>query len=309
MKRCFRRFIDDRFVLTTLQNPLCEVRTYAELVPCHRGLHCAGPDARHPRASRFREPRFHKPRLHQQGRATNPGSVVAGVVTAGSSLPSLPSSSSDDDELTAVSAPEPRRKAKSKSRRKSELRHSTIHPEIPRRGIEGRIGARGRAQDQALDEVDSPEPVPLERHTRKCSICNHPHREYIEEAFLQWRSPDTIKRCWDLQSRTAIYHHAHAFNLFALRNRNLQLSFGNIIEDADNHPFTTRDILHAIRVLAHVNEDGRRVHPTHKSEVIYSAQRLPAVAGLPAYPKALPTGQVTEPILTATQILNTDANH
>ncbi len=32
MKRIFRRFRDDRFALTTLQNPNCEVRTYAELV-------------------------------------------------------------------------------------------------------------------------------------------------------------------------------------------------------------------------------------------------------------------------------------
>src|ERR1700675_3044513 len=32
MKRCFRRFHDDRFALTTLQNPTIEVRTYAELV-------------------------------------------------------------------------------------------------------------------------------------------------------------------------------------------------------------------------------------------------------------------------------------
>jgi hypothetical protein len=32
MKRFLRKFIDDRFALTTLQNPRCEVRTYAELV-------------------------------------------------------------------------------------------------------------------------------------------------------------------------------------------------------------------------------------------------------------------------------------
>ena len=32
MKRIFRRFRDDRFALTTLQNPNIEVRTYAELV-------------------------------------------------------------------------------------------------------------------------------------------------------------------------------------------------------------------------------------------------------------------------------------
>jgi|HubBroStandDraft_4_1064222.scaffolds.fasta_scaffold2760439_1 hypothetical protein len=32
MKRCFRRFRDDRLALTTLQNPLCKVRTQAELI-------------------------------------------------------------------------------------------------------------------------------------------------------------------------------------------------------------------------------------------------------------------------------------
>jgi hypothetical protein len=30
--RRFRKVRDDRFALTTQQNPLCEVRTYAELV-------------------------------------------------------------------------------------------------------------------------------------------------------------------------------------------------------------------------------------------------------------------------------------
>jgi hypothetical protein len=33
MKRFFQEFRDNRFALPTLQNPDCEVRTYAELVP------------------------------------------------------------------------------------------------------------------------------------------------------------------------------------------------------------------------------------------------------------------------------------
>jgi hypothetical protein len=214
--------------------------------------------------------------------------------------------SSDDDELTAPPTTKPRRKAKSKSRRKSN--RGTRNLACPERTRRACASSAASTEDQDPDPGDSPEPTPLERHARKCSICNHPHREYIEEAFLQWRSPDTIKRCWNLQSRTNIYHHAHAFNLFALRNRNLQLSLGNIIEDTDNHRFTTRDILHAIRVLAHVNEDGRWTRPTHKSEVTYSMQRLPAVAGLPVHPNAL-RAVAGEPELIATQILNTDATH
>src|SRR5580704_13051814 len=94
----------------------------------------------------------------------------------------------------------------------------------------------------SLDHDDSPALTPLERHARKCSVCSRPHREHIEEAFLQWRSPDTIMRRWDIKTRTANYHHAHAFNLFALRNRNLQWPRGNIIEDADTQGFRTRDI-------------------------------------------------------------------
>jgi hypothetical protein len=110
-------------------------------------------------------------------------------------------------------------------------------------------------------------------------------------------------RRWDIRTRTAIYHHAHAFNLFSLRTRNLQLALGNIIEDAVTQGFTARDILHAIRDPAHVNEAGRWVHPTNKSEVIVSTQRLAAGhASLPARPNP-------EQILIATQLLNNDANH
>jgi hypothetical protein len=98
------------------------------------------------------------------------------------------------------------------------------------------------------------------------------------------------------------------FNLFALRSRNLQLALGNIIEGSDDQGFTASHILHAIRFLAHVNEDGRWTHPTHKSDVTYSMQRLPAVAGLPAG-VGRPAHPNAEPKLIATQILNTDATH
>jgi hypothetical protein len=342
MKRIFQRFRDDRFALTTLQNPNIEVRTYAELVQAAQQerewqpgaaqiaatqplaapaapdsiptmefpendaavppepepaalapldsatLDAGNPDSANPNPTNdAADPDPTNPFSTNNGAQQILDSLVADVLAAGTSLPSP---SSDDHEITTPPTPKPRRKAKTKSHRKSESRHSAIHPEIPPREIEG------------------PEPTPLERHTRKCSICKHPHRQYIEEAFLQWRSPDTIKRCWDLQSRTTIYHHAHAFNLFTLRSRNLQLALGNMIEDADNQGFTASHILHAIRFLAHISEDGRWTHATHKSEVTYSMQRLPAMPGLPAG-KGQPAHLNAEPTLIATQILNTDATH
>jgi hypothetical protein len=108
-------------------------------------------------------------------------------------------------------------------------------------------------------------------------------------------------------SGTTIYHHAHAFNFFAQRNRNLQSALGNIIEELDRCEFTARDMLDAIRALAHVNEDGRWIHPTTKSEIVYSAQRLPAAASLPAGQAALPAA-TAQPLLIASPILETDAS-
>jgi hypothetical protein len=40
-------------------------------------------------------------------------------------------------------------------------------------------------------------------------------------------------------------------------------------------------MLNAVRALAHLNENGRWVSPTSKSGIVYSMQRLPAVAGQP----------------------------
>jgi hypothetical protein len=49
MKHDFRNFRDDRFALTTLQNPLVELRTYAEpnALSALAGLPTAGAPARH----------------------------------------------------------------------------------------------------------------------------------------------------------------------------------------------------------------------------------------------------------------------
>ena len=327
MKRIFRRFRDDRFALTTLQNPNIEVRTYAELVQAAQPfvaqplLAVQGPAqtaATQPLAAPPAPDSLPTAAFPENDASTEPDPAPTTLAPIDSANPDT----TDNDEPTAPPSPKPRRKpgtrTKSKSRRKPRPRQ---HPALARAlaflSTTANNDASAPPDDQSAEaqereEDESTEPTPLERHTRKCSICNHPHREYIEEAFLQWRSPDTIKHCWNISSRTTIYHHAHAFNLFALRNRNLQFALGNIIEEADNRGFTGWETLHAVRLLAHLNEEGRWVDPTSKSEVIYSTQRLPAAQqSLPAVASlaavaALPVA--AEPILITTQLLNTDAN-
>jgi hypothetical protein len=85
-----------------------------------------------------------------------------------------------------------------------------------------------------------------------------------------------------IENETTIYHHAHALNFFALRNRNFQSALSNVIEDIDRHSFTGAEMLDAVRALAHLTADGRWIHHTSKSEVMCSMQRLPA--GRQVYP-------------------------
>jgi hypothetical protein len=163
MERFFQYFRDDRFALTTLQNPNIEVRTYAPLVqaaqqerewqaraaqyaapqphatpaapdsipsvqfPINVGSTAPDPDPTALAPLDSPNPDSASPDSSKPD-STNPGSsnenarrlldsLVADVVSAGSSLPSL---SADDKELTAPPTPKPRRKPKSKSSRKSD---------------------------------------------------------------------------------------------------------------------------------------------------------------------------------------------
>ena len=110
--------------------------------------------------------------------------------------------------------------------------------------------------------------IDLKHHRIRCQICRHASCQQIEEAFLQWRSPKVIMHCFGIKTETAIYHHAHAFRLFDLRNQALSLALGNINEEADTVRPTPKDILCAIHTLAHMDSQGHWVYPAKKSEAL-----------------------------------------
>jgi len=186
--RRFPKFRDDRFALTTLQNPLIEVRTYAELVQAAQhvvaqpllAVQAAAPvAAAQPLAVPDAPDSIPTTEIHVNDAFTPPDpdstalapldsanadstdddaqqildSLVASVLSASSSLPSL---SSDEDELTAPPTPKPRRKAKTKSRRKS--KHHPF-PVIAR--AQASLAARDNnaasaAQDDQPGKIKSP---------------------------------------------------------------------------------------------------------------------------------------------------------
>jgi hypothetical protein len=104
----------------------------------------------------------------------------------------------------------------------------------------------------------------LERHSRKCSICHHPEREDIEQAFLRWHSPYVILTQFNLFNYASLYKHAHATGLYDLRMRNLRPALENIIESSDQVPPTAAGIVRAIRAYACLTDTGEWVEPVRR---------------------------------------------
>ena len=131
-----------------------------------------------------------------------------------------------------------------------------------------------RAQKAAITkcatEILEAQEQDLARHQRLCEVCKHPARLLIQEAFLQWTSPEVIMKKYGLKSRATIYNHAHAFQLFARRDRTLRFALGHIIEQADRVNITARDVIQAVYTYAHVNDDCMWVRPASKSEIVVS---------------------------------------
>ena len=130
--------------------------------------------------------------------------------------------------------------------------------------------AQKAAITQCATEILEAQEQDLARHRRICEVCKHPACFLIQEAFLQWTSPEVIMKKYGLKSRATIYHHAHALKLFAQRDRTLRFALGHIIEQADRVSVTARDVIQAAYTYAHVNDDGMWVQPASKSEIVVS---------------------------------------
>ncbi len=136
--------------------------------------------------------------------------------------------------------------------------------------------AQKAAITQCAAEIAEIQEQNLERHRRLCEVCKHPACFLIQEAFLQWTSPEVIMKKYGLKSRATIYHHAHTFQLFSRRDRTLRFALGHIIEQADRVNVTARDVIHAAYTYAHVNDDGLWVQPASKSEIVVSRNETEA---------------------------------
>jgi len=101
--------------------------------------------------------------------------------------------------------------------------------------------------------------VNLGRHKRNCSVCCHDRCTEIEADFISWRSPAAIAKEYGLADRTRVYRHAHAFNLFAKRQRNVRVALERIIEQAGEVDVTAPAVVAAVQAYSKINAAGQWV--------------------------------------------------
>lgn len=97
-------------------------------------------------------------------------------------------------------------------------------------------------------------PLPgMVHHRRRCSVCCHPEREAIEEAFLDWGNVSRLTEEYQLPGRTAIYRHARALGLDARREGNLRRVLERIMEKSASALPSADAVIRAVELYARLN--------------------------------------------------------
>jgi hypothetical protein len=107
--------------------------------------------------------------------------------------------------------------------------------------------------------------VDLQKHRQACSICAHPDREDIERDFVDWKSVSTIVRQYGIKDPRKVYRHAHAFALYAKRQRNVRSALEKIIEKAGDVDVNAAAVVAAIQAYSKINAQG---HWVERSEIL-----------------------------------------
>ena len=115
------------------------------------------------------------------------------------------------------------------------------------------------------------------RHARKCSICHHEDREFIDQDYLRWLSPKKIAREYQISHHSVVYRHADATGLRTQRRASLRATLENFIEQAESVRATAGSVVAAVRLYAQINDQGQWVPPVrhHIVEHRYVDERSP----------------------------------
>jgi len=298
----FRRFRDDRFALTTLQNPLCEVRTRAELIQAAQQALGHQPQVTEipptpPVAAPQRPPEAITAPKASSALATSPPvaaqrppeavtvpkapSAPSTAALAPQNPPAAPASLDRTPQpptrhTTKISLPlrEPVKKASKPRPPRKAKRYTTPRrqPAVVPSGDAAEYVAKafdGPITKASISRRDDSELASLDHHALKCVICNHPDRADLEEDFVSWRNVELIQKDYQLPNFRGVYRHARATGLYQRRRENLRFAAELLIEHADQAEPSPEAILRAIQICARLNGNGEWVEPVKR--VIFSS--------------------------------------
>jgi len=101
--------------------------------------------------------------------------------------------------------------------------------------------------------------VDIGRHQAQRTICSYSCRQEIDDLFVDWVSPDLIVKRFTNISRDSVYRHAHAFDLFTKRRKNIRMALEKIVERVDFTAMSGSVILSAIKAIEKLNSEGQGV--------------------------------------------------
>jgi hypothetical protein len=110
----------------------------------------------------------------------------------------------------------------------------------------------------------------LERHERKCGICQHPLRDAIDDYFMQWYPPRRIAQEFRIPEVRYIYRHAHATGLMQQRRLAVRDSLEYIVEQAYDVVPSAEAVIQAVQACSRINAQGEWVDPPRR--VIFSSE-------------------------------------
>lgn len=169
--------------------------------------------------------------------------------------------------------------------------HPSTPPHNPRRRTRPLQRASAQRNSPAPPTPDVPEPS---HHSRKCTICNHPQREAIEDDFVNWINLAGISIDFKVPE-LSIRRHARATGLYDRRRAKYHAALDLIIEDASRVLSTGDTIIRAIRAASCIDDSGRWVEPPKR--VIFTTEHTygPALPPSPLVPNLVPVKE--NPIL------------
>jgi hypothetical protein len=104
----------------------------------------------------------------------------------------------------------------------------------------------------------------IARHARKCTVCHHKDREFIDQDYLRWLSPKKIAREYGISHHSVVYRHADATGLRTQRRASLRATLENFIEQAEDVRATAGSVVAAVRLYAQINDQGQWVPPVRR---------------------------------------------